>query len=49
MNELIKRLFEAMRCDLGVMAEHNDSENALLQELQTSDFDILAVYAETFL
>ena len=49
MAELRKRLFEAMRNDIGVMAEHNDSEASLLAELNNADADILEAYADTFL
>ena len=49
MAELRQRLFEAMRNDIGVMAEHNDSEASLLAELNSADQDILEAYADTFL
>ena len=49
MEDLRKRLFEVMRNDLGVMAEHNDSEASLLAELNNADQDILEAYADTFL
>ena len=47
--DIRQKLFEAMRNDLTVMAEHNDSEESLLAELNTADPEIIAVYAETFL
>ena len=49
MADLRKRLFEVMRNDIGVMAEHNDSEASLLAELNNADQDILEAYADTFL
>ena len=49
MADLRKRLFEAMRNDIGVMAEHNDSEASLMAELNSADQDILDAYADTFL
>lgn len=49
MTDLRKRLFEVMRNDIGVMAEHNDSEASLLAELSNADQDILEAYAGTFL
>ena len=49
MEKLINDLFNAMKNDLGVMAEHNDSEKSLLQELRTASPDILECYADTFL
>lgn len=48
-NNIIRALFEAMRCDMGVMSEHGDSEKSLLRELCRADADILAAYKETFL
>ena len=47
--DLIARLFDAMRCDLGVMAEYGDNENELLHELKTATPEILATYKEIFL
>jgi hypothetical protein len=47
--DIRQKLFEAMRNDLTVMAEHNDSEQSLLEELNAADPEIIAVYAETFL
>ena len=44
-----KRLFEAMRNDLNTMAEYGDDEDALKQEIDTADADILEEYAKTFL
>lgn len=49
MDILINTLFNTMRNDLGVMAEHGDNEDALLDELRTATPDILACYADTFL
>lgn len=47
--EQIQELFDAMRSDMGVMAEHNDNEQSLLDELLTCDDDILEMYRDTFL
>lgn len=49
MNELIDRLFHAMRCDLCVMAEYGDNENDLMEELKTADPDIIREYVNTWL
>lgn len=49
MADLRKKLFQAMKNDLGVMAEHNDSEESLLAELNSADPEILEMYADTFL
>lgn len=49
MDETRERLYEAMRNDLSVMAEHGDSEESLLEEIKTADQDILEAYIETFL
>ena len=49
MDKLINDLFNAMRNDIGVMAEHGDDESSLLHELQTATPDILECYADTFL
>lgn len=46
---LIAELFAAMSADLGVMAEQEEGEAGLLDELRTADEDILKVYQETFL
>lgn len=42
-------LFDAMKKDLCVMAEHDDNETSLLYELITADADILTEYKNTFL
>lgn len=42
-------LFDAMKKDLCVMAEHDDSETSLLYELITADADILTEYKNIFL
>ena len=42
--ELIARLIEAMRNDLGVMAEHDDSETSLLEELNNASKALLEAY-----
>lgn len=47
--ELIDSLFKAMSHDICVMAEWEDDEDALLEELKTADDEILAEYADTFL
>ena len=47
--DLRYRLFFAMRNDLGVMAEHNDSERSLYKELANADIDILNEYKAIFL
>ena len=49
MDELRKRLFEAMRNDLFCMAEYDDNEIALLEELNNSDMEILKEYADVYL
>lgn len=41
-----QRLFDKMRCDIGVMAEWGDDEVALLREVMTCDEDVLAAYCE---
>ncbi len=48
-NELINALFKVMSHDMGVMAEWEDDEDALLEELKTADGEILAEYEKTFL
>lgn len=45
----IQELFDAMRSDMGVMAEHNDNEQSLLDELLTCDNEIFETYKNTFL
>ena len=47
--DIRKALFEIMRNDISVMAEHNDDENSLLNELMTADQDIIDIYTETFM
>ena len=42
-------LFDAMKNDLCVMAEHNDSETSLYNELLTADDDIINIYKEIYL
>lgn len=49
MEELRERLFNAMREDLSVMAEHGDSEELLREELNKCNEEILEEYADTFL
>lgn len=41
-----QKLFERMRCDLGVMAEWSDDEEALRNEVMNCDEDILRAYCE---
>ncbi len=54
-NYLRMRLFEIMRCDMGIMAERADfddslsGEASLLQELMTCDIDILMEYKSNYL
>ena len=45
----IKALFNAMRCQIEVMAEHGDNEESLWQELTTADDDIIEAYREMYL
>lgn len=47
--DIISKLFEVMRVDLDVMAEHNDSESDLLNELKTATPEILAEYKKIFI
>ena len=47
--DIREQLFEAMRNDLSVMAEHDDNEQSLYNEIMTAEPDIIAEYAETFL
>lgn len=49
MDDLKKELFRVMSSDLSVMAEHGDSPESLKDELNKADFEILQIYAETFL
>lgn len=44
----ILELFDAMRCDISVMAEHSDSEDSLLAELINADSEIRSTYRSTF-
>ena len=46
---MIERLFEAMRTQLEVMAEHGDNEAELLQELEEATPEILDEYASIYL
>ena len=46
---LIDRLFNAMRSEIGVMAEYGDNEDALREELENADSDILDTYADMYL
>ena len=48
-NELIKKLFDVMRNQIEVMAEHGDSEKSLMRELCRADADILNEYKAIFL
>ena len=45
----IYELHDAMSSDLGVMAEHGDSNDSLWQELINADADILRQYEIDFL
>ncbi len=47
--KLIEDLFEEMSCQIGVMAEYGDDEEALREELETSDDEILLDYKKVFL
>ena len=47
--DVIDELYEAMRCDFGVMAEFGDDEDLLRQELEMADEEILAEYVKMFL
>lgn len=47
--DIISALFETMRNDLEVMAEHNDSERDLLNELNTATPEILAEHKKIFI
>ena len=44
-----ERLFEAMRNDLGVMAEWGDNEEGLRNELETCDDEIIKEYKKIYL
>ena len=45
----VASLFDAMKCDMGVMSEHDDNETSLLMELLTCDDDIITEYKDAFL
>ena len=49
MDDIRVLLFEAMRNDIGVMSEHGDNEQSLLNEIMTADNDIIQAYKEIFL
>jgi broad specificity phosphatase PhoE len=49
LNNGLLELFEAMRNDLGVMAEHGDDETSILYDLLISDDDIIQEYKEMYL
>lgn len=46
---MIEKLFNAMRCEMAVMAEYGDDENALREELENADDEILAEYKAMYL
>lgn len=48
-NDIRYKLFNAMKCDISVMSEHNDSYLSLFKELKYCDDEQLKIYAETFL
>lgn len=48
-NDIRYKLFFAMREDMGVMAEHNDSDLSLFRELKNATPDILEEYKKIFL
>lgn len=48
-NNRIKNLFEVMKNQLEVMAEHGDNENGLLEELKNADNETLTTYENIFL
>ena len=48
-NDIRYRLFNAMKRDLCVMAEHSDNYMSLFKELKYADDGQLKIYAETFL
>lgn len=47
--ELRERLFDAMSHQIGVMAEHGDSDDSLREEIYSVDDEILAYYADLYL
>lgn len=47
--EPIKDLFEAMRTQHAVMAEHDDNEAELIEELVNADAETLAYYRNMYL
>ena len=47
--DLKYRLFFAMRSQLEIMAEHNDSELSLYKEIQAADAETLQYYKEMYL
>lgn len=49
MTERIEKLFNAMRSDIGVMAEYGDNENRLKEELSTCGEKILREYESRYL
>jgi hypothetical protein len=49
MTERIEKLFNAMRSDIGVMAEYGDNEDRLREELSTCGEDILREYERRYL
>ena len=48
-DDIREHLFEAMRNDLGVMAEWGDDEEGLLKELETCDEEIIKEYKKIYL
>lgn len=46
---LREKVFNAMRNDMGVMADYGDNEDALYREVYGCNLQILKVYADTFL
>ena len=49
MSDIKQRLFQIMRNDLSVMAEHGDNEQSLYNEIMTADPEIIAAYTETYM
>lgn len=49
MDNIRKLLFDTMKNDICVMAEHNDSETSLYNELLTADDDIINIYKGIYL
>lgn len=49
MDEIRTLLFNTMKNDLCVMAEHNDSETSLYNELLFADNNIINTYKEIYL